>query len=504
MSSVAEILQSLADSAGRAQLQRGAILGNTIANVAQVPAQYYADKEHDQQLAIQRDAEAQKLGFARNADTRAQSDQDMQERAAQLATAKGQALKVGIAAGFGDSSDPKDFDESKAIKAVTDAGFPELAQTISETHRSLLPKLTSGAPGSVMRDEAGQIVSGSEIPEKKPDYTINGQRFSGNDAAPIGGVVPPQATKAIESKAVMLDGKPALVNYNPANGTHTLPDGTDVSSRVKPVPPASIQINNAAAATANQPASAAEKAIANYMLPPISPRSMQTPAGKAMMDRILTENPDYRAEMYSVRAPTKKAYTTGTQGQQITAMNTAIEHLDQLQAAADALKSGEFKPGNAVYNKIAETFGGNAPTNYDAIKNLVDKEVEAVANKGVPTVSGTAEQKALAGKNASPEQIKGYIDTLIPLMGSKLNALDYAYKQAMGENDPYKPLTPQAESILEKRGFNKDATKATSAASASVPTNVATALKGAAVGKHTLSDGSVWVVGPDGSVTKGS
>lgn len=56
----------------------------------------------------------------------------------------------------------------------------------------------------------------------------------------------------LESKPVLLDGKPALVNFNGKTGRYTDANGTDVSARVTPQPPASIL---AAAAMAGGPQS---------------------------------------------------------------------------------------------------------------------------------------------------------------------------------------------------------------------------------------------------------
>lgn len=485
--SVESILTALAQNASDAQLRRGAIYGGIVQSAAAVPGAIVDDREKQALLARSQAVEAEKLGFARNADTRAQQDQAAQNTATTLAAQKQGALKAGIAAGFGSSSDPKDFDESKAIKAVTDAGFPDLAPVISETHRNLLPKLTSGAAGSVMRDQAGQVVPGSAVPEKKEDYTINGQRFSGVDNTPLGDAVPTQAApKSYQKSSVMLDGKPAEILTDPTPGgkVYDLSGNAidNAASRVKPIPPASVQVNTGL--TGDRPASPAEKAMANYMLPPISPRSMATPAGKAMMDHILAENPGYDASQYSVRAPTRKAFTTGPQGQQITSMNTAIEHLDQLQAAADALKNGDFKPGNAAFNYLKDTFGSGAPTSFATIKEKVDKELDAVASKGVPTVSGAAAQKQIGGVNSSPESVKAYIDTSIGLVGSSLHALDYQYHQAMGPQDNFAPLTPKAQEILAKRGFDKTGTP--QAAQTAAPTLAAPPA------------GRVRIVGPNG------
>lgn len=191
--SVESILTALAQNASDAQLRRGAIYGGIVQSAAAVPGAIVDDREKQALLARSQAVEAEKLGFARNADTRAQQDQAAQNTATTLAAQKQGALKAGIAAGFGSSSDPKDFDESKAIKAVTDAGFPDLAPVISETHRNLLPKLTSGAAGSVMRDEAGHTVPGSEIADK-PNETEVALKAAGGDPAKAMALLKPKPT----------------------------------------------------------------------------------------------------------------------------------------------------------------------------------------------------------------------------------------------------------------------------------------------------------------------
>lgn len=191
--SVEAILQELAHNAGRARLSGRAIVGNAIADVAQIPGAILNDRERRRIQQLQEARQAEQLGFQRHADERAGADQAAQDAAVQLEARKRAALKLGVAAGFGDSDDPTKFDVAKAAKAVTAAGFPELATTLSQFHDQLLPKLTSGTPGSVMRGPDGKVIEGSAIPEKKPDYTIHDQRFSG-DGTPIGGPVPAPAT----------------------------------------------------------------------------------------------------------------------------------------------------------------------------------------------------------------------------------------------------------------------------------------------------------------------
>lgn len=167
--SVADILQEMARNAGRAPLARGALIASSIAGAAAVPGQIFADRERVRQQQLQEARQNEQLGFQRNADTRATADQAAQDAAVQLEAKKRAVMKLGVAAGFGDSSDPKDFDVARAAKAVTAAGFPELGKTIADYHTNvLLPKLTEFDPTKGSQDAAGNVVRKPEAKVMTP------------------------------------------------------------------------------------------------------------------------------------------------------------------------------------------------------------------------------------------------------------------------------------------------------------------------------------------------
>ncbi len=143
-------------------------------------------------------------------------------------------------------------------------------------------------------------------------------------------------------------------------------------------------------------------------------------------------------------------------------------------------------------------------SNFDTLKDALSAEVASVLSKGQATVSGIADAQSHIKNSQSPAQLAGYINTLIPVMGSKLSALDYQYHQAMGEKDPFSALSPEGKKVLEKYGFDPaHPEQKLNASSVQVPANVAAALKDKKPGKHTLSDGSVWIKAADGTVSKG-
>nr|MDP9114647.1 hypothetical protein [Acidobacteriota bacterium] len=93
-------------------------------------------------------------------------------------------------------------------------------------------------------------------------------------------------------------------------------------------------------------------------LPPASARSQ---AAISLRNAVFHYDPQYSDQ----RAQIRKAFTTGPDGKNIGALNTATVHFGQLQEAAEAMKNGTFQPGNQVYNYIATKFGASAPTDYN-------------------------------------------------------------------------------------------------------------------------------------------
>lgn len=198
------------------------------------------------------------------------------------------------------------------------------------------------------------------------------------------------------------------------------------------------------------------KKVANYDEDPTKVASMRGGSREQIMQWVNQVNPSYDSTMFGNRAPTRKAFTVGTQGQQINAINTAIGHIDQITGLASKLGNGNFVPGNEFYNWAKTTFGSDAVTNFDTLKDALAGEVSSVLSKGGATVSGIADAKQKIKAASSPQQLAGYVKTLLPVMGSKLEALNYQYHQAMGETDPFSALSPESKSVLRKNGIDPD------------------------------------------------
>lgn len=160
---------------------------------------------------------------------------------------------------------------------------------------------------------------------------------------------------------------------------------------------------------------------------------------------IVTAKQDVGAQFKAV-----KDFSTGVQGRQVNAFNTAIDHLSTMDKLSDALQNGDTKAINAIANTVASQTGSAAPTNFNAAKQIVTAEVikAVVASGGGVTERQEAERNFAAA--SSPAQLKGVINTYKQLLGGQLNSLGLQYEVNTGRKDFDKKLTGEAKQEFTK------------------------------------------------------
>ncbi len=165
-----------------------------------------------------------------------------------------------------------------------------------------------------------------------------------------------------------------------------------------------------------------------------------TVAAADIASNIVTSKQDIGSQTKAV-----KDFSTGTQGKQVNAFNTAIDHLATMDKLSDALQGGDTKVINAIANTVARQTGASAPTNFDAAKQVVSAEIiKAIVASG----GGVKEREEAANNFAaanSPAQLKGVINTYKQLLGGQLNSLGLQYEVNTGRKDFDKKLTGEAK-----------------------------------------------------------
>ena len=128
------------------------------------------------------------------------------------------------------------------------------------------------------------------------------------------------------------------------------------------------------------------------------------------------------------KAVTKSA-TSGNIGAQITAYNTAIDHLQSLEEAGKALHNTDVPLFNKVAQAYAKQTGSAAPANFDAVKSALKGEIGSAFRKGVTTEGESKELDSSIDKIQSPAQLAGVAAQFRQLLASKRGNLQGQVEQ---------------------------------------------------------------------------
>jgi hypothetical protein len=193
--------------------------------------------------------------------------------------------------------------------------------------------------------------------------------------------------------------------------------------------------------TPSQDVEAMAKGIAEGKLAPIGGFALARPRGQAIMARVMEMNPNYDAGDYAAKNGALKAFATGKEGATLRSLNTAHEHLGTLGNVAQALENGDTQLLNKAGNAWLQQTGSNAPTDFDAVKGIVAKEVVKAIVAGGGGVGEREEVEKLMDKANSPAQLQGVIQHFQELMDAQRSGLMDQYERTTGRKagDQFSP-----------------------------------------------------------------
>lgn len=171
------------------------------------------------------------------------------------------------------------------------------------------------------------------------------------------------------------------------------------------------------------------KLIASYQTPPVT---AATPNATKIMDAVKQFNPDYDATKYSTKAAARTAFLVGKQGQQVTSIETALNHIDAYKQAYAAINNNQSPIANRILNSIGVNFGGNGAITSADLASIIagDETVKAV----VGGQSGEHEREhliqLLSARGSSPDMVNQNTDRLTELLGGRVGPLLLGAKKA--------------------------------------------------------------------------
>lgn len=177
------------------------------------------------------------------------------------------------------------------------------------------------------------------------------------------------------------------------------------------------------------------QAIAGGKLPGLSGFALARPRGQAVMARVMEINPNYDAGDYLAKNQALRGFSTGKEGTALRSFNVAVDHLGSLGELADQLDNTGTPAYNKLANFVAAQTGSAAPTNFDAVKAIVAKEVVKAIVAGGGGVAEREELSNLISKANSPAQLKGVIGHYLDLMDAQRAGLLDQYERTTGRKD---------------------------------------------------------------------
>lgn len=218
------------------------------------------------------------------------------------------------------------------------------------------------------------------------------------------------------------------------------------------------------------------ESIASYQLPPLSGFALSRPEGQRIQAEITRINPEYQATEFNNYNKTISGFGAGKQGDTIRYINNAIQHIDVMQKAADALGSGDMRTFNTLANAIGKEFGVAAPTTFDGLRQIVGTEIERAATGGVGAAVDRQNLIESLNKANSPEQLKDVFKNFKALFGGQAASLKTQYEDGTPDRPSFrgdgqfsfdKKLLPQTRKELP--GFDQSPSAPRKSPGASLP-----------------------------------
>lgn len=197
------------------------------------------------------------------------------------------------------------------------------------------------------------------------------------------------------------------------------------------------------------------KAIAEGRQQAPSGFSSRSAFGRNLMSAVEQYDPEFNQLDYQTRLKTRKEFTSGAPAKSITALNTAIEHLNTLAEKGESLDSGSIPALNYVTNAYRSETGDKRVAGFNTAKNTLAQEIVSAYKGAGGNAEDVKSQMDNLSPNASKAQRTEVLGTIATLMKGKIDALQEQYQNGMGKYaDKRSFYTPKAISLFQKFGVD--------------------------------------------------
>jgi len=146
---------------------------------------------------------------------------------------------------------------------------------------------------------------------------------------------------------------------------------------------------------------------------------------------------------------TENAFVNGVQGRNLTAINTAEQHIGVVRGLVTALNNNDIPAANHFFNWIGTQTGNPAPTNLGAALSMLSPEItRSTLQSGAGSEEERTAHAAFMGIAAAPEQAEQALNVYETLLAGRAASLGQEYRAGGGKKDFNKFLLPATVDAL--------------------------------------------------------
>lgn len=201
------------------------------------------------------------------------------------------------------------------------------------------------------------------------------------------------------------------------------------------------------------------KAIAEGRVDIPRGKAVTDPTWQRWIEQAMQYDPELdQANVFSRRA-TRRDFTSGPSAKNITAINTALGHLNTLAKAADDLHNFQnLGPLTGAANRVRYAYmresGDPRTARFKQSRDAVANELMRVFRQVGASTTEIKEWQDNIDAAQSPDQLHASIQTAADLLGSRLEAINDSYKRGLGSSaDVFELLSPHAQEIFHRYGY---------------------------------------------------
>lgn len=280
-----------------------------------------------------------------------------------------------------------------------------------------------------------------------------------SDLAALQSKINPDVMKQLDIQGKELANKKLQSEIDAAGGGNGIAFPQDYSSLISSRTPE--QVKNFNAIPDADKASVAQLISGDALLSDlVKSRGAQ---GTKDINRYISEatavDPNFSVNTNKVRYAFLKQWNDPNGKASVTknSINTALGHLADFKASADALGSGSIQKLNSVQNILKTETGDASVLRLRADIGALASEIATIYKNGAsPTQFEIDDWKNTIAADFSKAQFKGVSDELTKLLSSKITATRYQYKSTMGFEYDQSIIDPDKKQALIDAGINPE------------------------------------------------